>query len=237
MQVGVPGGRLNVIAGMIAAVSLCSGAVAQDTPAQSDPVSAMIGTWEFSNADRDKVCRFVFRGESIAGGHKLDIDKNCPNLFPTTRDIVAWAVDKFGSLRLLDVSGNAPIELSEAEVGLYDGFEPGQGRYVLQIVVAAPARSAEEVAGDWAVARGAGKTICVLTLANAPSGTDALALKIKPGCDAFVSRFAPASWRIDQGELLLLSARGQTWRFEANDANTWQRVPDTADPVLLVRQQ
>jgi len=41
---------------------------------------------------------------------------------------------------------------------------------------------------------------------------------------------------MDQGELLLLSARGQSWRFEENDANTWQRVPETADPVLLVRQ-
>jgi hypothetical protein len=34
----------------------------------------------------------------------------------------------------------------------------------------------------------------------------------------------------------LLSARGQTWRFEENDVNTWQRVPETDDPVLLVRQ-
>ena len=51
-----------------------------------------------------------------------------------------------------------------------------------------------------------------------------------------VTRFGPTSWRIDQGDLVLLSARGQTWRFEENDANTWQRVPESADPVLLVRQ-
>ena len=61
-------------------------------------------------------------------------------------------------------------------------------------------------------------------------------MKLKPGCDSFVTRFGPTSWRMNQGELVLLSARGQTWRFEENDVNTWQRVPETDDPVLLVRQ-
>ena len=41
---------------------------------------------------------------------------------------------------------------------------------------------------------------------------------------------------MSQGELVLVSARGQTWRFEQNDANTWQRVPESANPILLVRQ-
>ena len=81
-----------------------------------------------------------------------------------------------------------------------------------------------------------GKPICLLSLANDPPGADALALKVKPGCDASVVRFGPASWHMSQGELILLSARGQTWRFEQNDANTWQRVPEGANPILLVRQ-
>jgi hypothetical protein len=51
-----------------------------------------------------------------------------------------------------------------------------------------------------------------------------------------VTRFAPVVWRIKQGELVLLSQRGESWRFEENDANTWQRVPETPDPILLVRQ-
>ena len=106
----------------------------------------------------------------------------------------------------------------------------------MQSAAAAPVRSADEVAGEWAIARGTGKPICMLTLANNPASADSLALKLKPGCDGFVTRFAPTSWRMNQGELVLLSARGQTWRFEENDVNTWQRVPETADPVLLVRQ-
>jgi hypothetical protein len=89
--------------------------------------------------------------------------------------------------------------------------------------------------GDWAVARGAGKPICTLTLSNSPAG-DALALTVKPGCGAFVTGFAPSGWRIEEGALVLFSAHGQNWQFEENDAKTWQRVPETADPVLLVKQ-
>ncbi len=215
---------------------VCGRALGQDKPVLSEATNAMIGAWEFSNADRDKICRFNFRPEAATGGYKLDIDKNCPSLFPTTKDIVGWAVDNFGGLRLLDAGGNAVIELSLAEVGLYDGFEPEQGRYVLQSIAAAQVRSAEDMVGDWAIARGTGKPICLLTLANNPAGADALTLKVKSGCDVMVTRFAPISWRMDQSELVLLSARGQTWRFEENDANTWQRVPESSDPVLLVRQ-
>jgi len=218
------------------AAGLCGGAFAQDVSSANDAVAGMIGAWEFSNADRDKVCRFVFRADALAAGYRLEIDKNCPNLFPATKDIVAWSLDKFGTLHLVDANGKAAIELSEAEVGLFDGFEPSQGRYVLQIATAVPIRSADEMVGDWAVARGTGKPICLLTLANNPVGVDTLMLKLKPGCDPTIIRFAPTSWHMDQGELVFLSARGQTWRFEENDANTWQRVPEGTDPVLLVRQ-
>jgi Protease inhibitor Inh len=236
MRTGIFGMACSALVGVAVVVSACSGALAQNTPTLSDAASAMIGTWEFSNADHDKICRFIFRADAVASGYKLEIDKNCPNVFPATREIVAWAVDNYGGLRLLDGGGNAAIELTEAEAGIYDGFEPGQGRYVLQSAAAAPIRSAEDMVGEWAVARGTGKAICTLTLANAPASSNALALKVKPGCDATITRFAPSAWRMDQGDLVLLSARGQTWRFEENDANTWQRVPEGADPVLLVRQ-
>jgi Protease inhibitor Inh len=246
-------GRAVIVAAI--AVRLCGGAaLAQDTQSQgpqppgeqpqnapppsapSDPTGAMVGAWEFSNADHDKICRFNFRADTVSGGYKLDIDKNCPNLFPSTKDIVAWAIDNYGSLRLNDARGNAVVELTEVEGGMYDGFTPEEGRYILQTAAAAPVHSAEDMVGDWAVARGTGKPICMLTLANAPAGTDVLALKVKPGCDALITRFGPIAWRIEQGQLVLLAPRGQSWQFEENDANTWQRVPETPDPILLVRQ-
>jgi Protease inhibitor Inh len=202
----------------------------------NDPVHSMIGAWEFSNADHDKICHFTFRADAVPNGYRLDIDKNCPNLFSSTKNMVAWSVDNFGSLRLLDAGGNSVVDLSEVETGMYDGFTPEEGRYVLQAATSAPELSASDIAGDWAVKRGSGKPICVLTLANSPIAGDILALKVKPGCDASVTRFGPTGWRMDEGELMLMSPNGQTWQFEQNDANTWQRVPESSVPVLLVRQ-
>jgi hypothetical protein len=244
--------RGAIIAAVLAA-SLCGRfALAQDTqtpPApeaqqqspqsSGDAVAAVVGAWELSNADRDKTCHLNFRADAVANGHKVDVDKNCPNVFPSTRDIAAWAVDNYGSLRLLNAQGDPVIELTEVESGMYDGFTPEEGRYILQAAAAAAAvRTADDMVGDWAVARSAGKPICTLTLVNAAvaAGSDNLALKIKPGCDALVVRFGPTSWRMDNGELVLQAPRGQNWRFEENEPNTWQRLPASADPLLLVRQ-
>src|SRR5271170_7409 len=94
--------------------------VTQPQNAPGDAASAIIGAWEFSNADHDKICRFNFRADAIAGGYRLDIDKNCPNLFPSTKDIVGWAVDNDGGLRLRDADGDAVVERTEVEGGRYD---------------------------------------------------------------------------------------------------------------------
>ena len=212
--------------------------VSEPQPPQTtgDAVKAMIGAWELSDADRDKVCRLNFRADPAPGGYKLDVDKNCAVIFPSTKDMTGWAVDRYGNLSLIDGQGTAILELSYVEGGMYDGFRPEEGRYILQAAAAAPIQSADQMIGDWGIARGTGKPICLLTLAKAAAGADVFALKLKPGCDPLITSFNPVGWRIDQGELVLASARGQMWRFEENDANTWQRLPETPDPVLLVRQ-
>ena len=120
----------------------------------------MVGAWEISNADHDKICRLNFRADAAPGGYKLDIDKNCPIVFPSTKDMVAWTVDNDGSLRLVDAAGDPVIEFTEVESGMYDGFTPDEGRYVMQTAAAAPVRSADDLIGDWAIARGTGKPIC-----------------------------------------------------------------------------
>jgi hypothetical protein len=68
------------------------------------------------------------------------------------------------------------------------------------------------------------------------SAGGALTLRVKAGCDPLVTRFNPNAWRMDQGELVLLSSRGQSWQFVETDPDTWQRVPESADTILLVRQ-
>jgi len=145
--------RIVVVA--VAASLFGSAALAQDTqqptpqPAQqpqnpqSDPVAAVVGAWELSNADHDKTCRLNFRADTTPGGYKIDVDKNCPNVFPSTKDITAWTVDNYGSLRLLNAQGEPVIELTEVESGMYDGFTPEEGRYVMQSAAAAPVPAAQ----------------------------------------------------------------------------------------------
>ena len=41
---------------------------------------------------------------------------------------------------------------------------------------------------------------------------------------------------MDRGELVLVPARGNPWRFEEIDNVSWRRLPESADPIMLVRQ-
>jgi hypothetical protein len=154
-----------------------------------------------------------------------------------TKAVVAWSL-KNEVLLLLDAKGQAVFSLSEVEGGMYEGERPGEGLFFLQSAasIGPPPRTADQMTGDWAIVRGGGRSICGLTLANTAAGGDTLALRVKPGCDAFVTGFGPASWRMDRGELLLISARGDTWRFEEEDPSSWRRVPESSSPILLVRR-
>jgi len=202
-----------------------------------DAVKALVGTWEISNADRDKTCTITFKADAGFGGFKLELDKVCTANLPMMKNVVAWKIGSGDEVQLLDAKGRTLVEFTEVESGMYETERPNEGVFFMQTPSAAgpPARTAEDVAGDWAVVRSDNKPICMLTLLNTPTPLDDLVLKIGPGCDPFITRFGPTTWQMDRGELLLKSPRGLTWRFEENDNHAWQRVPETADPVILVR--
>jgi len=75
-----------------------------------------------------------------------------------------------------------------------------------------------------------------LTLTNTEASQDNFQVFLKPKCETAVSVFAPTQWRLERGELLLMSASGELWRFEADDNAQWRLVPDTADPLIMLRQ-
>src|SRR5664279_5145423 len=138
------------------------------TPAQlGDSAKALIGTWEFSNADRDKICTATFKSDSTKVGFKVEFDKNCAELFPLVSDIVGWNYPENDLLRLLDAQGKSVIEFSEVEDGIYEAPTPGVGVLFLQNAAAAgpPPKPPEQVAGEWAIIRGSGAPLCALTLA------------------------------------------------------------------------
>jgi len=227
--------RLSSIA-LAAFAAISAGTSALHAEA-SDAVKALIGSWEISNADRDKTCAITFKADAAFGGFKLDLDKGCTPNLPMMKDVAAWKIGSADEVQLLDARGRTLIEFTEVESGMYETERPGEGVFFMQTpsAVGPPARTAADVAGDWAVVRGGAKPICTLTLLNTATPLDDLMLKVNPGCDAFITRFGPTTWQMDRGELLLKSPRGLTWRFEEGDNNTWQRVPETADPVMLIR--
>jgi hypothetical protein len=194
------------------------------------------GAWEISNAERDKSCTALFRADASAGGHKVEFDRACANVFPMTRDVVAWGRAPNDGVTLLGRGGAILLEFTEVEAGLFEGERPGEGLYFMQNVAAGPAwRTAEQMTGDWVLMRGPGRPVCALTLSNTAAAQNGFAVRVKPGCDQAITRFAPATWRMDRGELVL-AGRGAAWRFEESDPVTWRRVPATADGLSLVRQ-
>ena len=206
----------------------------------SDAIKDTVGAWEISNADRDKTCMVTFKADTTPGGYKLEFDKAaCAAAFPPLNDVVAWNLVRDDTVRLIDGKGKTVFEFNEVESGMYESLRPGQPLIFMQNAAAAAAtaitHSTDELAGDWKVVRSSGATICRMTLSTTIAGKEDFALKLQPGCDATITRFAPSSWQIDHGELVLKSSKGQTWRFEETDPSTWQRIPEGPDPLLLMR--
>jgi Protease inhibitor Inh len=224
----------------LAAAIAASQAHAQQSVTNSETFKTMIGKWEISNADRDRTCALTFKADPSGTLFKLEVDKACPVQMPELKDVTGWTIGGLDLVKLMDAKGKSIFEFSEVENGMFEAQRPGEGIFFMQNAAAAAGVvgiSLETMAGDWGVVRGSGKTVCTITLTNAAAGSDAFALKLKPGCEAFVTGFGPVAWYMDRGELVLKSkTAGRFWRFEANDPTNWQRVPDSREPVNLVRQ-
>jgi len=211
--------------------------LAPPAPALGDSAKALIGSWEFSNADRDKICTATFSGKRTAVGFEVVFDDNCSKLFPLVDDVAGWTFPDDDLLRLLDEDGRALIEFSEVEDNVYEAPTPGLGVLFLQNAASAagsPAKLPDQLAGDWTIRRGE-KPVCSVTLSMA-AGKDGLTLTLKPGCDPAVARLAFVSWRLDRGVLMFSPARGTSWRFEEIENDVWRRLPESTDQITLVRE-
>ncbi len=222
----------------IAAVVAASQASAQRAITSNETFKTVIGKWEISNADRDRTCMLTFKADPSGILFKLDLDKACAAQMPELKDVIGWTIGGLDLVKLMDSKGKAVFEFSEVESGIFEAQRPGEGIFFMQNAAAAAAAnvSLDQMAGDWSVVRGSGKTVCTITLTNTAAGDDAFALKLKPGCEPFVTGFGPATWYMDRGELVLKSKAGRFWRFEANDPTNWQRIPEGREPINLVRQ-
>src|SRR5262245_46998249 len=223
---------LAVIALALSAV----GAGAQ-TAAPSDAAKEMVGAWEISNAARDKTCPLTFKLDAGAGGYKVELDEGCGKAFPSLKDIQAWLMGPNDSVRLFDSKGAVILDFTEVESHMYEAERRGEGLYFMrtQEAIKAATVSPEQLFGEWALLKEMEKPLCKLTLSNATAGGDTYKITVKPGCDASIAGLGLTTWRLSQDELVL-SGRGGSWRFSESDATTWERIPPSADPMVLMRQ-
>ncbi|HEX9470227.1 MAG TPA: AprI/Inh family metalloprotease inhibitor [Bradyrhizobium sp.] len=227
---------VSALAALLALLACGSLLRAQDT---STLKKDMIGQWELSTTERSKTCVVTLKGDATAQGLKLELEPGCAAALPFTKDITAWSVRGLDIVRLQDAAGGSVIDFTEVESGILEGLRQGEGIYILQNLAAARslAKSMDQMIGDWSMVRGNGQAICGLTLTNNEASQDNFQVFLKPKCDPAISAFAPTQWRLEHGQMLLMSQSGETWQFEADDNAQWRRVPDSADPLIMLRGQ
>jgi hypothetical protein len=211
-------------------------ASAPETAPPAAPRS-MVGSWEFSNADREKACTITFRNDNARVGKRVEFDPGCVKLFPFIPEIVGWRLGDNDFLRLVDAQGNSVLEFSEVESGIFEAPKPGEGILFIQNPTdLGPApKTADQMKGEWLLVRRTGQRVCGLTLSDTAAGEE-FVVRLQHPCDQIVTRFAPVTWQMDRGEIVLRAANGQSWRFEEGEDSKWPRVPQTASPLLMVRK-
>jgi hypothetical protein len=222
--------------GLVALLALAFGGAHAQSQTAADAAKEMVGSWEISNAERDRRCIVTFSTEAVPGGLKLVLDPGCAAVFPMLKEVAVWSILPNGPLRLLDGKGNAALEMSEVESGIFEGERKGEVLYFLQPQSAAaiPARTPEQMFGDWAFLREIDKTLCTLTLLSASAGELGYKLTVKPGCDAAIADFALTAWRLEADQLVLVGQAG-SWRFVESDTNIWERIPPSTNPLLMIK--
>jgi hypothetical protein len=223
-------------AALTALLALASPLAAQDA---SSLKKDMIGQWELATTERSKTCVVTMKSDTAPQGFKLELEPNCSKALPFTKDITAWNIKGLDIVRLQDAAGQPVIDFTEVESGIFEGLRTGEGVYILQNLAAARslAKSMDQMIGDWSMVRGNGRPICGLTLTNTEATGDNFQVFLKPKCDPAVAAFAPTEWRLDRGQMILTSKSGESWQFEADDNAQWRKVPDTADPLIMLRGQ
>ena len=117
--------------------ALAQRAPAAPAPQLGDSAQGMLGSWEFSNAERNKICTATFKNTRTPAGLRVEFDPNCPSLFPLVSAVAGWVFPDGDLLRLVDSSGATLAEFSEVEDGIYEAPTPGVGVLFLQNAEAA----------------------------------------------------------------------------------------------------
>jgi len=215
-----------------------SPSLAQSPSGAKEQARAMVGQWELATAERSKTCVVTLSEEPVEGGMRASLDPSCAAVLPFTAEIAGWSIRGLDIVRLQNAAGDAVIDLTPVESDIFEGVRSGEGIYLLQNLEAARSltRSMDQMIGEWAMMRSGSRRLCDMTLTNTEASGENFKAFVNAGCGAATGNFNPVMWRLERGEIILMSAAGVTWHFQADDNAQWRRVPEEPDPLMLVRQ-
>lgn len=216
---------------------------AQPAPAKLDPsvreaATRLAAPFRLASADGTRACAFALKAEPAGPGLAVEFDRAACAPIGFSALVVAWLPDPSGSLRLLNAQGRTVAEFTEGTGGSYEALREGDGVYFLANPAVADVAElrAEEVVGDWDLARQAGTPVCRWTLLDAPARGGGFRLSIADGCDSALLRFAPTAWDIEGGNILVRGEGGASAiRFARQEDGGWARTPERGRPLLMTR--
>lgn len=224
--------------GVLPAAAQQKPAAARLDPALREAAGRIAGQFRLASADGERQCPVTLKIDPAGPGFAVALDKGACALIVFSAEVAAWLPDPSGSIRLLNGQGRTVAEFTAATGGSYEALRDGDGVYFL----APPTEdegggaSIAEVLGDWDLSRTIGTPVCRWTLLEDKAGQAGLALTIAAGCDESLVRFAPRSWRLEGGNILVDGIQaGAPIRFARQEDGGWARVPERGRPLLMTR--
>src|SRR5205809_223929 len=107
------------LAALLAAALAGSPARAQDAASLK---KAMIGQWELATTERSKTCVLTLKPDAAPRGQKLELEPGCAAALPFTKDIAGWTVKGLDIVSLQSANGEAVIDFTEVESGIFEGL-------------------------------------------------------------------------------------------------------------------
>jgi hypothetical protein len=210
-------------------------------PAKIDPADAraLAANYELASADNARKCAITLETRRVAGGLALAYNRpQCTQLFSFLSNVAAWSPGVAGAILFIDAGSHIVAEFTEGVGGIYEAIREGDAVYFLanlQFVDPAGRAQITDLFGDWNLSRPGGASICRITLSDKAAGEEMFAVRVQDGCDDAIARFGPVAWRLDRGDVLLLSQRGEALRFERQEGGGWAKVPAAPRPLLMAR--
>ena len=233
---------MRLLVSAFLSILLAQAAAAQSpAPVAVDPAEmrALAANYELANADGNRKCKISLDQKPAGTAFTLVFDRaECIKLFGFLGEVSAWTPGPAGSIKFVRANGRLVAEFTEGVGGVYEAIREGDAVYFLanlQFVDPKEFAQPADLVGNWNISRPNGTTVCQLVFTDQSSQDEGFQLSVQPGCDATLLRFAPASWRLERGDVVLQSKQGERLRFGKQEGGGWVKVPELPRPLTMTR--